>query len=39
VAETARTARNTVGTEGNLQTARRILPVVFWRAVVVSIVD
>jgi hypothetical protein len=38
VAETVRTGGNTVGTEAKLQTARRILPVVFWTAVVVSIV-
>jgi hypothetical protein len=38
VAETVRTAGNTVGTDAKLQTARRILPVVFWTAVVVSIV-
>jgi hypothetical protein len=33
-----RTAGNTVGTEAKLETARRILPVIFWTAVVVSIV-
>ena len=33
-----RTGRNTVGTDARLQTARRILPVLFWTAVVVSIV-
>ena len=33
-----RTARNTVATDAKLQTARRILPVLFWTAVVVSIV-
>ena len=33
-----RTAVNTVGTDAKLQTARRILPVLFWTAVVVSIV-
>ena len=33
-----RTAGNTVGTDAKLQTARRILPVIFWTAVVVSIV-
>jgi hypothetical protein len=38
VAETVRTARNTVATDATLQTARRILPVLFWTAVVVSIV-
>jgi hypothetical protein len=38
VAETVRTARNTVATDAKLQTARRILPVIFWAAVVVSIV-
>jgi hypothetical protein len=38
VAETVRTGGNTVGTDAKLQTARRILPVVFWTAVVVSIV-
>jgi hypothetical protein len=38
VAETARTARNTVATEAKLETARRILPVLFWTAVLVSIV-
>jgi hypothetical protein len=38
VAETVRTAGNTVGTEAKLERARRILPVVFWTAVVVSIV-
>jgi hypothetical protein len=38
VAETVRTAGNTVATDAKLQTARRILPVVFWTAVVVSIV-
>jgi hypothetical protein len=38
VADTVRTARNTVATDAKLDTARRILPVVFWTAVVVSIV-
>jgi hypothetical protein len=38
VAETVRTVGNTVGTEAKVQTARRILPVIFWLAVVVSIV-
>jgi hypothetical protein len=33
-----RTALNTVGTDAKLQTARRILPALFWTAVVVSIV-
>src|SRR3982751_6928808 len=33
-----RTARNTVATDAKLQMARRILPVLFWTAVVVSIV-
>ena len=33
-----RTGRNTVATDENVQTARRILPVLFWTAVVVSIV-
>jgi hypothetical protein len=38
VAETGRTGLNTVGTDAKVQTARRILPVVLWTAVVVSIV-
>jgi hypothetical protein len=38
VAETVRTEGNTVDTDAKLQTARRILPVLFWTAVVVSIV-
>jgi hypothetical protein len=38
VAETARTPLNTVGTDAKVESARRILPVLFWTAVVVSIV-
>jgi hypothetical protein len=38
VAETVRNEGNTVGTDANVHTARRILPVIFWTAVVVSIV-
>jgi hypothetical protein len=38
VAETARTPLNTVGTDAKVGSARRILPVLFWTAVVVSIV-
>jgi hypothetical protein len=38
VAETVRTGGNTVATEARFEKARRILPVIFWTAVVVSIV-
>lgn len=38
MAATSRTALNTVATEAKLETARRILPVLFWTAVAVSIV-
>lgn len=38
MADTVRTARNTVATDARIQAARRILPAVFWAAVAVSIV-